>query len=174
MKSRRNNKFTGGAAAAAAVIQNSAILYFVFIVSIIDLVFLAWTKDIRTLSVFVLSGFVMSFLNKNMTVILFFAFVLANIYKYGFKQIREGAKNKGDSEEDESDGMKNLEKLLENYDDEEGMEEEEGMEDEEEDKKEGATTMEEIKKTNTENTSLNDTLNKLQDQVNKLQAATSK
>lgn len=78
------------------ILENRAILYFIFILSIINLIVFAWIGDLKTISVFALSGFVVSFLNKNMIVILFFAIILSNIYKYGVRNIRESMKNRED------------------------------------------------------------------------------
>jgi hypothetical protein len=94
--------------------ENSIILYFIFIMSITSLVYFAGQEDFNTVAVFITIGFVISFFNKNMIIVLFFALVGSYLYKYGVEMLSgvgeaEGLKSGKDVSDDDND------------DDEEGM-----------------------------------------------------
>lgn len=71
-----------------SLLENVAILYIFFVLALISLVYFAGIGDIDTTIVFVISGFVISFFSKNMTVILLFTLVISHIYKYGIDNMR--------------------------------------------------------------------------------------
>lgn len=71
-----------------SLLENVAILYIFFVLALISLVYFAGIGDINTTIVFVISGFVISFFSKNMTVILLFTLVISHIYKYGVDNMR--------------------------------------------------------------------------------------
>lgn len=79
------------------ILENVAILYFFFALTLISLLYFAGIGDINTTIVFVFSGFITSFFSKNMVVIFIVMLVVGHIYKYGTQQFvstREGMQNK--------------------------------------------------------------------------------
>lgn len=92
-KNSSNNKY--------GIIHNKYVLYFVFIVSLFDLFYLAVARDFFSISIFILIGFITSFFSKNMVVILFMALTISNILRLGlFNDLREGYGNTIESIDD--------------------------------------------------------------------------
>ena len=89
-KNSSNNKY--------GIIHNKYVLYFVFIVSLFDLFYLAVARDFFSISIFILIGFITSFFSKNMMIILFIALTFSNILKTG-NNLSEGLENKKFCEE---------------------------------------------------------------------------
>jgi hypothetical protein len=90
--------------------ENSIVLYIFFIMSIISLVYFAGQEDFNTVAVFITIGFVISFFNKNMIIVLFFALVGSYLYKYGTEMlgggVAEGLKSgAAENEEEDEEGM---------------------------------------------------------------------
>jgi len=113
-----------------ALLHNRGILYFVFLLSLGNLFYLLMERDITTIVVFLIVGFLTSFFSKNMMVILFVAVAVGNILKYGANIRNEGLENMA-GEEDKEYQLEGME------DGEDGEEEEvEGMEDGEEEEEE--------------------------------------
>lgn len=75
------------------ILYNKYILYFFLTISLVDLFYLTSTEDYTSVSVFVISAFLISFFNKNMIVILFIALVITHILKSGTKIAYEGMTN---------------------------------------------------------------------------------
>jgi hypothetical protein len=67
----------------ANIVYNRPILYFLLILSLSDLYLLAFKGEGVYALVFILVGFVASFLTKNMTIILFLSLCITNILKCG-------------------------------------------------------------------------------------------
>jgi hypothetical protein len=97
---------------ARDVIYNKYVLYFVFLVALFDLFHAATTQDYLYCTLFILIGFLVSFFNKNMTVILVITIASATIIRniaVGRRMKLEGFKEEqGQREEDnEEDADKN-------------------------------------------------------------------
>lgn len=88
------------------MLHNRFFLYFIFLIALFDFLYLGYTNDFDTLSIFILVGLLTAFFSKNMIVILSTAIILANVLKwsgYNDSFIKEGLENKDDDEEDEED-----------------------------------------------------------------------
>ena len=66
-----------------AILYNRYVLYFILLISLCDLYFLAITGDSVYVVIFILVGFLTQFFSKNMMVVLCVALVVTNILKYG-------------------------------------------------------------------------------------------
>ena len=84
-----------------SILQNVYILYFIFILSLFNLLFLVSSENYMFASIFILVGFITSFFSKNMVVILCIALAVTNILRYG-NDTSEGFDDKTDSLEDSS------------------------------------------------------------------------
>jgi len=84
-----------------SILQNVYILYFIFIVSLFNLLFLVSSENYVFASIFILVGFITSFFSKNMVVILCIALAVTNILRYG-NDTSEGFDDKTDSLEENS------------------------------------------------------------------------
>lgn len=73
-----------------AFIHNKFILYFIFFLSLADLLILTVEKDYVSVSIFILVGILVTYFSKNMLIILFIALTFTNIIKYGTKIRSEG------------------------------------------------------------------------------------
>lgn len=111
------------------ILYNRYVMYFILLLAIADLMFLAVGGETFMIALFVLVGFVTSFFSKNMVVIMTVAMALTNIVRFGATQRIEGLDNQED-EEKEKEKKK------------EGMEDEEGMENEKTGVDENAKTIE--------------------------------
>ena len=108
------------------VLHNKILLYVVFIFSLLNLFVLANTGNYTYVVVFILIGFLSSFFSKNMLVILLLALILTNILKYGSslsEGFEEGAKGKGEEEEEEEGFEEGATGDKEEEEEEEGFEE---------------------------------------------------
>jgi hypothetical protein len=79
------------------------------LIALFDFLYLGYTNDFDTLSIFILVGLLTAFFSKNMIVILSTAVIVANVLKwsgYNDSFIKEGLENKDDEEEDEEDDEK--------------------------------------------------------------------
>jgi energy-coupling factor transporter transmembrane protein EcfT len=79
------------------VLHNVFILYFIFIISLIYVFYLAFQKELSSVSIFILVGFISSFFSKNMIVILFISLTFTHLYKLGNYNL-EGFTDETDSE----------------------------------------------------------------------------
>jgi hypothetical protein len=134
------------------------------LISIIDLIIFIWLGDLKTTTVFILSGFLTTFFNKNMIVVLSIALVIANVYKFGLKDVRESMKSK--KKKRDADLEEFLDDMFEDEDFDSDDEEEEPAPKKKRGKKvvEKMTSDEMVKSTsdkNDENIKLNNILNKL-------------
>lgn len=89
---------------AKALIYNKFVLYFVFVVALLNLLFSATKRDYLFCAIFILTGFIVAFFNKNMTVILVCTIAIANIVSAlvgGGKRQFEGMKDSIETEEPE-------------------------------------------------------------------------
>jgi len=143
LKSLSNNKmfsatFKSFKSTSESILYNRELLYVLLIVVLLNLFVLINAKDTRSVTIFVLVAFVMSFFSKNMMVILFVAFIVTNIYRYNFllkcspiSENMESMANEDDEEDDDKENMANEDD--EEDDDKENMENMANEDDEEDD-----------------------------------------
>jgi hypothetical protein len=108
-------KATSGS--SKTLLHNNFVLYTVFAIAIINFFSYLSAGDMKHTIIFLLTGFVTSFLSKNMVVILCIAMAITNIMKVATSGGREGMEDK---EEEEEEGMEEMEEEEEKP---EGMEE---------------------------------------------------
>jgi len=113
------------------ILHNRVILYFLVILALFDLIYFLNTNDIFSFFVLLLTGFLTSFFNKNMTVILFITIIITHIMKYGRSSYNEGMDNmeketietnsnideskKKESKKDEETNINSLSEKLKKY-----------------------------------------------------------
>ena len=105
------------------LLKNKFVLYFILLLALADVIYLAMGKDYMSVAVFCLTGFVSSFFSKNMMVVLCIAMAVTNVLRFGSARsegFAEGAKDK-DKEDEQEDTDENMENP-----DEEDKKEEEG------------------------------------------------
>jgi hypothetical protein len=88
------------------MLHNRFFLYFIFLIALFDFLYLGYTNDFDTLSIFILVGLLTAFFSKNMIIILSTAVIVANVLKwsgYNDSFMKEGLTNKDDEEEDEKE-----------------------------------------------------------------------
>lgn len=78
------------------ILHNRFVLYFVLLLALADLLYLAMGGEYISVAIFLLSGFVTSFFSRNMMVVMCIAMVITNILKYGTDiRMQEGLKEEG-------------------------------------------------------------------------------
>ena len=117
-----------------AILHNVYILYLIFVIALGDFLYLVYTGDLYSATIFVLVGFLTYFFSKNMIVILFIALAITNIIKCG-RCSEEGFEGEG---EDEGEG-EGEEEGEEKPEQDESTIEDEGIEKPEESKKQKPT-----------------------------------
>jgi hypothetical protein len=91
-----------------SILHNRVLLYALLILALLDLFYLANSRDFTSVTIFILIGLLTSFFCKNMIVILFVSICITHILKY--PRSLEGAKNMNDEEdEEEKENMENEE-----------------------------------------------------------------
>ena len=75
------------------ILQNRFVLYFFFLLALVQIVYFLNIWDLRSVVFFLIVGFLTSFFSKNMVVILLIALALTNIMKYGVRPSIEGMEN---------------------------------------------------------------------------------
>lgn len=84
--------------AASNLLYNRGVLYFFLLVSILDLYYLSVTHDYLSVAIFIITGVLVSFFNKNMIVIMVIALATMHLLKFGIKStINEGMRDAGSS-----------------------------------------------------------------------------
>ena len=86
-----------------SILYNRYLLYFIFAVTIGNIVQLMTQQDHMSVVIMVIVGLLTSFFSKNMVVIMCIALVVTNLLKYGTRLRSEGFKTM-DGEEEEEDG----------------------------------------------------------------------
>lgn len=94
-----------------AILHNRVLLYFIFLLSLGNLFYLLMERDLTTIVIFLIVGFLTSFFSKNMLIILFVSVVVANILKYGARIRHEGLENIVEEEEEEDEMEQAIEGL---------------------------------------------------------------
>jgi len=93
------------------VLHNIYILYLIFVIALGDFLYLVYTGDLYSATIFVLVGFLTYFFSKNMIVILFIALAITNIIKCG-RCSEEGFEDgEGDAEGEGEDKKKSKESM---------------------------------------------------------------
>ncbi len=115
------------------MLNNKWILYFIFVVGMVDVVNFYQRGNLMAVAVFCIVGFLTSFFSKNMIVIIVMAIAVSHLVTYG-NRMSEGMKD--GEEEEEEDGEEGFEEEEEEETETE-TETEEGSEEEEEKPKEG-------------------------------------
>lgn len=108
-----------------SILYNRYLLYFIFAVTIGNIVQLMTQQDHMSVVIMVIVGLLTSFFSKNMVVIMCIALVVTNLLKYGTRLRSEGFKTMDGEEEEEKED-----------DDDEEEDEEEDDDDKEADDKE--------------------------------------
>ena len=108
-----------------SILYNRYLLYFIFAVTIGNIVQLMTQQDHMSVVIMVIVGLLTSFFSKNMVVIMCIALVVTNLLKYGTRLRSEGFKTMDGEEEEEKE-----------EDDDEEEDEEEDDDDKEADDKE--------------------------------------
>ena len=103
-----------------AILHNIYILYFIFVIALADFLYLIYSSDFYSATIFVLVGFLTYFFSKNMIVILFLALAITNIIKCG-RCSEEGFENSEEEEEtnkiEEDENVETMKDGDENADD---------------------------------------------------------
>jgi hypothetical protein len=73
---------------SSSLLYNKYVLYFVFLIALLDIFYFIQLEDYTFSSIFVIIGFLTSFFSKNMIVILCIAMAVTNILKYGVGEYR--------------------------------------------------------------------------------------
>ena len=130
--------------ASGKILTNKWILYFIFVIGILDVINFYKLGDITSVAIFFIVGLLTSFFSKNMIVIIVVAIVVSHLVAYGNK-MTEGLENEEDAEEDVEEGLENEEDAEEDV--EEGLENEEDAEEEEEEAKDSFAAIKDTAKT---------------------------
>jgi hypothetical protein len=85
------------------ILQNQFVLYFVFLLALVEIVYFLNIWDLRSVVFFLIVGFLASFFSKNMIVILTITLALTNIMKYGVRPAVEGMENAEKESEEEKE-----------------------------------------------------------------------
>jgi hypothetical protein len=96
------------------ILQNQFVLYFVFLLALVEIVYFLNIWDLRSVVFFLTVGFLASFFSKNMIVILTITLALTNIMKFGVRPAVEGMENAEKESEEEKE-----EEKKENFDEKE-------------------------------------------------------
>ena len=88
---------------SSAIFNSRIVLYFIFVLSIANLFYLATSLNYMFVSIFILVGFITSFFSKNMVVILCIALTVTNVLQYGNKAAMEGFDEKDTPTDDEDE-----------------------------------------------------------------------
>lgn len=100
------------------ILQNQFVLYFVFLLALVEIVYFLNIWDLRSVVFFLIVGFLASFFSKNMIVILTITLALTNIMKFGVRPAVEGMEN-AEKESEEEKEEENEEEKKENFDEKE-------------------------------------------------------
>jgi hypothetical protein len=104
------------------MLNNKWILYFIFAVSLVDVMNFYQRGNLMAVSIFFIVGFLTSFFSKNMLVILVLSIAVTHLVTYG-NRFSEGMEDK--KEEDEEEEEEEEEEVEEGFEEEDTQEEEE-------------------------------------------------
>jgi len=118
-------KKTNIASTAKSIVYNKFVLYAVFVAALFDLLYSAVKQDYLYCTLFILVGFLISFFNKNMTVILTLTIAFSNILRSVIRgsdmkveglEGKEGANDKETTDDKEPSDDKKTKKVEESKD----------------------------------------------------------
>ena len=139
-----------------AFLHNIYVLYTIFIISLINFLYLGYVNDMNSVYIFILITILVTFFNKNMIIVLGLAFIVTNILRIGnirpLHFLYSETNKEGFKESDKEESDKESEDKEESEESEESKEKEESQENQpkkktKESKKE--STKEESKKEST-------------------------
>ena len=107
------------------ILQNRMALYLFLFISLLHLFYYVNIGDYQSVAIFILVGFLTTFFNKNMLIILITALIVTHIIRFGLRKAYEGIENivKEEEKEEKEEGFTDETKVLK----EEEEEEKEGM-----------------------------------------------
>ena len=138
-----------------AFLHNIYVLYTIFIISLINFLYLGYVNDMNSVYIFILITILVTFFNKNMIIVLGLAFIVTNILRIGnirplhFLQSetnKEGFKESDKEESEESEDKEDKEESEDKEDKEESQENQPKKKTKEESTKEESTKEESTKK----------------------------
>jgi CBS domain containing-hemolysin-like protein len=89
------------------VLHNRFVLYLFLIFAVVQILYFASSRDYASLMILFIVGFLASFFNKNMIVVIFLALVIANVLKYGVgSRLNEGFEGKDEETKEEEEDEK--------------------------------------------------------------------
>jgi hypothetical protein len=100
----KNIKLSGN---YGSLLQNRIVLYFFCFMAIIDVMYFATINDIRSLITLLIVGFLTTFFNKNMIIVLVIALTVTHVLKYG-ANVNEGMTNREGMKETIDAGLKEV------------------------------------------------------------------
>ena len=100
------NQISKGGKMLKPLLRSKVLLYFLSIVSILNILFFGYLKDYQSVFAFIIIALLMSFFSKNMIIILFVAIALSNLIKFALHKRFEGLEN---MEEDNKENMEDME-----------------------------------------------------------------
>ena len=118
----------------SGILHNRYLLYAVFMIALVDFLYLGSIRDMTSVFVFVLIGLLVSFFNKNMIIVLSSAMIVANVLKYGGinqRLVVEGFEDDEEQEEEQEQDVKPTKKSKSDKKDSKTKEEKEGKSKEE-------------------------------------------
>lgn len=84
---------------SSLVMQNNFVFYFVLLIAVLNIAQFCYMNDAKSIGVFIVTGFVVSFFSKNNTVIILISMSIANMFsrvsREGFKKGKKTTKSKG-------------------------------------------------------------------------------
>ena len=119
-----------------SILHNKYVLYAVFILALIDFLYLGYIQDMKSVFIFVLVGILVTFFNKNMIIVLGLAVIVTHVIKIGnIIPTKEGFTDDDKEDDDtEDDDKKKKKRVKKGEDDDEEHEDKEEKEHEEEEK----------------------------------------
>lgn len=102
------NQISKGGKMLKPLLRSKVLLYFLSIVSILNILFFGYLKDYQSVFAFIIIALLMSFFSKNMIIILFVAIALSNLIKFALHKRFEGLENM----EEEDKKKENMEDML--------------------------------------------------------------
>ena len=95
-----------------SILHNRVVLYLFLFVAFVEMLYFISSKDYASFSILLIVGFLTSFFNKNMVIVLLLSLLVTNVIKYGTgSRLNEGFEDKNlDSEDSKKDTEEDEEK----------------------------------------------------------------
>lgn len=78
---------------SSLVMQNNFVFYFVLLIAVLNIAQFCYMNDAKSIGVFIVTGFIVSFFSKNNTVIILISMIIANMFsgvsREGFKKVKK-------------------------------------------------------------------------------------